>query len=699
MPLLGALAGLVVCLASFVPAAAQNYPRLGQYLSTSGQGAPLVLANGSVDATLLQTIAKHHVVVLSASPFTEYRPDVINQLEALRPGIVTLAYLQPQYAYPHAAADSFVNIPTRIRRLVRDLNGYLYDKTGEEFRNANINLAKKQGNRFVVAEALADFYWTAVLQGKPWDGLFLDRFCSSILWDQAPGDSIDYQRAGYSSLAAFDVAWLAATDTLANRLRRNVGSAPVLVGNCATSTKYTAMNGWMKENFPYQNGGTWQTNMLRDPGGYLLDNTRFRSPRYNWLTAWHDPNQAPYSAENARRARYALGSAALGEGLGVINPPDLDADVGYWTWWYDEYGVSLPSGVASTNLAHTGWLGQPLAPYWTQFWVGAGLDGISNSGFDTDVTTGWTFTTTAGATWTRDTVGPPVGSASARATMPSAGSGIPSTRVRATSTLFYVPPNVHTVTLWAKASVPRTIQVGCVSTLTGGDLATTTLSIDTTWRQYLIEWSTGLGFGLASVEFRFGGTAGSVWLDDVHFQRNSTSIYRRDFTNGIVLVNPTSEPLEVPLEAPYQRIRGVADPVTNDGSMKSLVTVGASDALFLVRPPAISVGVEPGDGTGGPVARLWHDVAPNPAFGAVRARLETGAAAGPVRVVVLDVRGRRVATILDEASVRGTTGVTWDGRDASGRPAPAGIYWLHARVGARAESYKIVRLAAAGAGS
>ncbi len=689
-PLRGALAALALSFLVAASAAAQNYPRLGQYLSTTGTGAPLI-KNGQVDMDLMGDVSRHHTVVISATPFTEYRSDVLFMLETLHPGIVLLAYTQPQYIYPASQPDSNVHIPTRLRRMVRDLNGYLYDRTGQEFPTATVNLAKRQGNRYVVAEALADFYWLNILQGRQWDGMFLDRFCNSILWDQAPGDSIDIARAGYSSAAAFDAAWLAGTDTLANRLRRLAGSKPILVGNCATGNKYASMNGWMRENFPHQNGGSWESNMNRDPGGYFIDDQRFRAPHCNWLTAWPVPTESPYSTENLRRARFTLGTAALGEGLGVINPPDLDASTNYWRWWYDEYGVTVSTGVATKSLAATGWLGQPLGPRWTQFWVGDGEEAIVNPGFDTDVTTGWLFSSTAGASWTRDTVSPPVGVASARATIPSAGAGPSSTKVRSLGSLFYLPPLPHSVTFWARAAAPRTIQVAAVSVANPIDFATSTVSIDATWRQYQVIWTSGEGFGPVLLEFRLGGSATNVWLDDVHFQREASSIHRRDFQNGIVLVNPSATPLFVPLEAPFRRIAGTVDPAVNDGMWTTEAVVNANDALFLVRQSASTVAVDPPAARG--AAPLWREVVPNPARGPVRALIDASyAGEGPLEVDVLDVRGRLIAVLLRSDRHDAMTAIVWDGRDMHGRIMPSGLYWLRARIGERVESKKILRL-------
>src|SRR5439155_24504155 len=91
------------------------------------------------------------------------------------------------------------------------------------------------------------------------------------------------------------------------------------------------------------------------------------------------------------------------------------------------------------------------------------------------------------------------------------------------------------------------------------------------------------GTGLGLLQFQVARDAGDVWIDDVHFQTGITSIWRRDFDNGIVLVNPGITPLTVPLGANYRHILGLLDPLTNNGLVSNTVTVGGNDALFLLK--------------------------------------------------------------------------------------------------------------------
>jgi len=46
-----------------------------------------------------------------------------------------------------------------------------------------------------------------------------------------------------------------------------------------------------------------------------------------------------------------------------------------------------------------------------------------------------------------------------------------------------------------------------------------------------------------------------------------------------------------------------------------------------------------------------------------------------VRIVIYDVRGRSVRTLLDEEQTAGDHALPWDGRDMSGRTVSGGVYF------------------------
>jgi hypothetical protein len=90
------------------------------------------------------------------------------------------------------------------------------------------------------------------------------------------------------------------------------------------------------------------------------------------------------------------------------------------------------------------------------------------------------------------------------------------------------------------------------------------------------------------------GYYGTVWFDefDVKLGQGSAAptaawqsgVWRRDFDNGIVLVNPKGNgPQTVTLEADFVKVKGVQDPVTNNGQTVRTVTLKDRDGIVLLR--------------------------------------------------------------------------------------------------------------------
>jgi hypothetical protein len=59
-------------------------------------------------------------------------------------------------------------------------------------------------------------------------------------------------------------------------------------------------------------------------------------------------------------------------------------------------------------------------------------------------------------------------------------------------------------------------------------------------------------------------------------------VFRRDFQKGIVLCNTTTDPQQVSLEKAYTKIAGTQDPVTNDGSTITSLTLQPQDGIILL---------------------------------------------------------------------------------------------------------------------
>jgi hypothetical protein len=65
---------------------------------------------------------------------------------------------------------------------------------------------------------------------------------------------------------------------------------------------------------------------------------------------------------------------------------------------------------------------------------------------------------------------------------------------------------------------------------------------------------------------------------------------------------------------------------------------------------------------------------------------------GAVQIVILDVGGRRVRTMDLGRLENGVHEVTWDGTSSRGEPAPAGVYWIQARVDGNTLTKRLVSL-------
>jgi hypothetical protein len=89
-------------------------------------------------------------------------------------------------------------------------------------------------------------------------------------------------------------------------------------------------------------------------------------------------------------------------------------------------------------------------------------------------------------------------------------------------------------------------------------------------------------------EYDLAGQDTTQWLgravDPPQDRPWQKGIYRREFENGLVLVNPRGNGTQtVQIEEGFSRISGTQDPVTNNGQAVSSVTLKARDGILLVR--------------------------------------------------------------------------------------------------------------------
>jgi hypothetical protein len=65
---------------------------------------------------------------------------------------------------------------------------------------------------------------------------------------------------------------------------------------------------------------------------------------------------------------------------------------------------------------------------------------------------------------------------------------------------------------------------------------------------------------------------------------------------------------------------------------------------------------------------------------------------GPAKLIIYDVNGRRIRTLVDKGLKAGVHEVVWDGSDDSGRAVTSGVYWSQLQAGSYASNKKMVVL-------
>jgi hypothetical protein len=127
-----------------------------------------------------------------------------------------------------------------------------------------------------------------------------------------------------------------------------------------------------------------------------------------------------------------------------------------------------------------------------------------------------------------------------------------------------------------------------------------------------------------------------------------------------------------------------------DTVLNVLCGMTPSFSEFAVAEPVAPTGA--GGGPGLPTALALHPCAPNPFNPVTTIRYDVPASGARVAIVVFDVTGRRVRTLVDGQKPAGSQSVVWDGRDDRGRGVASGIYFYRMTAGSFVQTRKMVLL-------
>jgi hypothetical protein len=229
-------------------------------------------------------------------------------------------------------------------------------------------------------------------------------------------------------------------------------------------------------------------------------------------------------------------------------------------WWYDEFDFDLgyPLGPAQP----VGVLGQ------------ASANLIANGSFEQAPESAWALwvdeSSGGNATIQQEQGEAPVGSAALRIDINAAADAGWQISLSATDCLLQNEA-IYEVRFWAKSDVPRTITVNMHKSSPDWDNfgLWQEVAIGATWAEHTLHFTANATAQNASLQFLLGDQVGTVWLDEVQLIQQPLHLFRREFTNGLVLLNGTHHPQRVTVGAGWRRLQGdqapLAEWIVDDG--------------------------------------------------------------------------------------------------------------------------------------
>jgi uncharacterized protein (TIGR03437 family) len=469
----------------------------------------------------------------------------------------------------------------------------------------------------------ADYISKSVMPSGLWDGVHFDQpewYPNPLLAKKDTTDPIppiDLERNGQAASAALlHVSWLEGFYNYFQYMSSRFGFGALMFGNAGYIAGNTnvvpVLNGWLREiASPYtiDDHGDWNTadaaGWYRLATNYLIADQFTRAPSSvmeqftgrglgqatGTFTANGLPNRTPaLEVRDYRRMRFGLTTTLLGNGFFTYALIDNTTAAP----WFDEYAVDA-NGAATTDLAGKHYLGQPLGnavelDYPTQF--------IFNVDFENPDVPPY-FQPSASRRITFDPKEVIQGKFSM---VISRDDTDPRGLIFSTDPSLLKLQRGKTYQLFMDYKIldyqPRTF-LGMLGIGISG--ATQGLTEMRTGSLYLPDtFGTGqTGTLRSSVKVTEDGYIatgaltdfGTVSVDNIRLVEGTGGVWRRDFENGIVLVNPTPEDLTVSLaqaagplgRTGLRRIRGMQAPLINSGqAITGPITIPSGDGLILL---------------------------------------------------------------------------------------------------------------------
>jgi len=440
-----------------------------------------------------------------------------------------------------------------------------------------------------------------LLSNPSWDGILLDRTDPNQSWliGGSTARTIDPDQSNtlISDYSFFDKSWNEGLRQYERYLRELIGEKKLILANWGMEN-YDLLNGNNYEGFPLDNSDSYNENWnqtvfgsISNIGSYQEWLVKGQLPNLTMIETYEDDGgpeptsngsyDNPYKNSmfipNYQKMRFGLTTALLGDGY-FSYEINTNGHGSLGLLWFDEYDNSNQG---------RGYLGAPLGSAYKAIDIPLGKNILTGGDFETEADVSkWLFWYEIGnnATFLWDKKISDSNNASFRIDI------LETLGVDWEISLSYKDLAVslnkeYTLTFWAKADRNCSISSWVME---AGDpwrnyLEFSHVDVNTEWEKYELTAIATQSDNNSMFQFAIGEQTGSVWLDNVQLQEGNQNVWRRDYEDGIVLVNATNTSRTIDLKGEFQKILGTQVPEINDGSIVTKIELQPYDGIILLR--------------------------------------------------------------------------------------------------------------------
>ena len=604
------------------------YPRIGIYMlgSTIGQAQSGGLAEGPPFRVSLNQVESNLAfadVIVGIDADTQSRsPDSVRRLRALNPNAVILPYRVAEeqgLINPPQGADVSVEYQFQQQLAdpwyLRDTEGnYVPDPDFPNSRKVNISPYSPVVNGQTYFSVLQSWLTAPLFSSGIWDGVFFDNLFAHINGHILNASNpalidVDYKGDGVRETPA----WIsdmnrAATIGMLQQFRTINGDMQLVVGNNGALPELSVapyVNGYVFEGVTQNWDGAFTQSLYPDGKSmagwrqafedYRIMQATTRAPHLNILEGsglqgapMPGAGYSTPTAADIQEERFTLGTALLSDGFYSY---DLHGNLSA-PLWFDEYSVDS-TGIAVEDPSNKGYLGQPLADAAELTQPGTL---VFHEEFESASLPPSFVPNVPGGAYITQTSGEVIS---------GSGSLVFNNPDHTQSQNFGLNINPAGLQFAASTTYLLTFDWRILDTFDGSmriDLYSNGEALDIYWFPIAVKGDSG------TVKFPFtipaaanwtirlllqnGG--GSIAIDNFRIYQGGVGPWRRDFENGIALVNPLSQPYTFTAadiagtlnRNGIHRINGTQAPDVNNGQpVSGGLTLGPFDAIVLLADP------------------------------------------------------------------------------------------------------------------